>query len=128
MAEKRTTYKLQELGGIGEIQIADEVVTIIAALAATDVDGVASMAGNITNELVGKLGMKTLSKGVKVTVLEGVVTVDLTLNIEFDKSIPQTCQKVQEKVKSSIENMTGLEVADVNIHIASVDMENEKGK
>lgn len=128
MAEKRTTYKLQEVGGIGEVQIADEVVTIIAALAATDVDGVASMGGNITNELAGKLGMKALSKGVKVTVLEGVVTVDLTLNIEFDKSIPETCQKVQEKVKSSIENMTGLEVADVNIHIASVDMENEKGK
>ncbi len=128
MAEKRTTYKLQEVGGIGEIQIADEVVTIIAALAATDVDGVASMSGNITNELVGKLGMKNLSKGVKVTILEGVVTVDLTLNIEFDKSIPETCHKVQEKVKSSIENMTGLEVADVNIHIASVDMENEKGK
>ena len=74
MAEKRTTYKIQDLGGIGEVQIADEVVAIIAGLAATEVDGVASMAGNITNELVSKLGMKNLSKGVKVTVLEGVVT------------------------------------------------------
>ena len=65
MAEKRTTYKIQDLGGIGEVHIADEVVAIVAGLAATDVDGVASMAGNITNELVGKLGMKNLSKGVK---------------------------------------------------------------
>ena len=121
MAEKRITYKIQDLGGIGEVQIADEVVAIIAGLAATEVNGVASMAGNITNELVSKLGMKNLSRGVKVTVLEGVVTVDLNLNIEYGKNI-------QEKVKSSIENMTGLEVADVNIHIASVDMENEKGK
>ena len=72
MAEKRTTYKIQDVGGIGEVQIADEVVAIIAGLAATDVEGVASMAGNITNELVSKLGMKNLSKGVKVTVLEGV--------------------------------------------------------
>ena len=115
MAEKRTTYKLQDVGGIGEVKIADEVVTVIAGLAATEVDGVASMGGNITNELVSKLGVKNLSKGVNVTVLEGVVTVDLTLNIEF-------------KVKSSIENMTGLEVADVNIRIAGVDMENGKGK
>ena len=125
MAEKRTTYKLQDVGGIGEVKIADEVVTVIAA---TDVDGVASMEGNITNELVSKLGVKNLSKGVKVTVLEGVVTVDLTLNIEFGKNILEVSKKVQDKVKSSIENMTGLEVADVNIRIAGVDMENEKGK
>ena len=128
MTEKRITYKIQDLGGIGEVQIADEVVAIIAGLAATEVNGVASMAGNITNELVSKLGMKNLSRGVKVTVLEGVVTVDLNLNIEYGKNILETSKKVQEKVKSSIENMTGLEVADVNIHIASVDMENEKGK
>ena len=128
MAEKRNTYKIQELDGSGEVYIADEVVAIIAGLAATEVDGVASMAGNITNELVGKLGMKNLSKGVKVTVLEGVVTVDLTLNIEFGKNVLEVSRKVQDKVKTSIENMTGLEVADVNIRIASVDMENEKGK
>lgn len=128
MTEKRTTYKIQDIGGIGEVKIADEVVAIIAGLAATEVDGVASMAGNITNELVSKLGMKSLSKGVKVTVLESVVTVDLTLNIEFGKNILETSKKVQDKVKTSIENMTGLEVADVNIRIASVDMENEKGK
>ena len=128
MAEKRTTYNIQDLGGIGEVHIADEVVAIVAGLAATDVDGVASMAGNITNELVGKLGKKNLSKGVRVTILEGVVTVDLSLNIEYGRNILETSKKVQEKVKSAIENMTGLEVADVNIHIASVDMENEKGK
>ena len=128
MAEKRTTYKIQDMDGVGEVQIADEVVTIIAGLAATEVDGVASMAGNITNELVAKLGVKNLSKGVKVTVLEGVVSVDLSLNIQCGKNILETSKKVQERVKSSIENMTGLEVADVNIHIASVDMEEEKGK
>ena len=96
MAEKRTTYKIQDLGGIGEVQIADEVVAIIAGLAATEVNGVASMAGNITNELVSKLGMKNLSRGVKVTVLEGVVTVDLNLNIEYGKNILETSKKVQE--------------------------------
>lgn len=122
MAEKRITYKVKELEGIGEVQISEEVVEIVAALAATEVKGVASMAGNITNELVSKLGAKNLSKGVKLTVLDNVVTVDLTLNIEFGKNILETSKKVQERVKSSIESMTGLEVADVNIHIASVEM------
>lgn len=128
MAEKRTTYKIQDLGGIGEVHIADEVVAIVAGLAATEVEGVASMAGHITNELVSKLGMKNLSRGVRVTVLEGVVTVDLNLNIEYGRNVLEVSKKVQEKVKASIENMTGLEVADVNIRIVSVDMENEKGK
>ena len=128
MAEKRTTYKIQDIEGIGEVQIEDEVVTIIAGLDATEVDGVASMAGNITNELVSKLGMKNLSKGVKVEIVDSVVSVDLTLNIEYGMNILETSKKVQEKVKAAIENMTGLEVADVNIHIASVAMENEKGK
>ena len=126
--EGRNTHKLYEKEMMGEVRIADEVVAIIAGLAATEVDGVDSMAGNITNELVGKLGMKNLSKGVKVTVLEGVVKVDLTLNIDFGKNILDVSRKVQDKVKTSIENMTGLEVADVNIRIAGVDMENEKGK
>ena len=125
MAEKRTTYKLQDVGGIGEVKIADEVVTVIAGLAATDVDGVASMEGNITNELVSKLGVKNLSKGVKVTVEDKTVTVDLALNIRFGYEIPKVSKKVQEKVKSAIETMTGLDVVAVNIKIAGVNIEAE---
>ncbi|HIX59067.1 MAG TPA: Asp23/Gls24 family envelope stress response protein [Candidatus Blautia gallistercoris] len=125
MAEKRNTYKIQKLGETGEVRVSDEVVAIIAGLAATEVEGVASMAGNITNELVGKLGMKNLSKGVKVTIIETAVTVDLALNIEYGRNILETSKKVQERVKTTLENMTGLEVADVNIRIVSVDMEKE---
>ena len=123
--ESRSTHKLYEKDKIGEVQIADEVVAIIAGLAATEVEGVDSMAGNITNELVSKLGMKNLSKGVKVTVLEGVVTVDLnlSLNIRYGYNIPAVSEQVQEKVSSAIENMTGLTVLDVNIKIAGVNME-----
>ena len=123
MAEKRNTYKIQELDGSGEVYIADEVVAIIAGLAATEVEGVASMAGNITNELVGKLGMKNLSKGVKVEVLEDSVSVDLSLNIEFGHNIPAVSAKVQDRVKTAIENMTGLSVLDVNIKIAGVNID-----
>ena len=126
MAEKRITYKIQDLGGIGEVQIAVEVVAIIAGLAATEVNGVASMAGNITNELVSKLGKKSLSKGIRVKVEDGIVNVNVALNIAYGYSVPKTCKKVQEKVKAAIENMTGLEVEKVDIQIANVSISKEK--
>ena len=107
---------------MGEVRIADEVVAIIAGLAATEVDGVDSMAGNITNDLVGKLGMKNLSKGVKVDVTEEHVSVDLSLNIKYGYNIPDVSERVQDRVKSAIENMTGLTVLDVNIRIAGVNI------
>ena len=84
------------------------------------------MAGNITNELVSKLGMKNLSKGVKVLMDEESVDVDVALNIAYGYSIPEVSEKVQEKVKTAIETMTGLKVAVVNVRIASVDMKNTK--
>ena len=123
--DMRDTYTIYDDQTIGKVQIADEVVAIIAGLAATEVEGVASMAGNITNELVGKLGMKNLSKGVKVDVLDGIVTVSLTLNLLYGYGVKDISVKVQEKVKSSIENMTGLEVADVNIRVAGVKVPEE---
>ena len=124
--DERNIYTIQNDASKGEIKIADEVVAIIAALAATEVEGVASMAGNITNELIGKLGMKNLSKGVKVDVLEGIVTVSLALNLKYNYSIIEVSARVQEKVKNAIENMTRLEVADVNIKVAGVEMESQE--
>lgn len=121
--ENRSTHKLYEKEKIGEVQIADEVVAIIAGLAATEVEGVDSMAGNITNELIGKLGMKNLSKGVKVDVTEEHVSVDLSLNIRYGYNIPSVSEQVQEKVSTAIENMTGLTVLDVNVKIAGVNMD-----
>ena len=123
--EERNAYTIKDNANLGEVKIADEVVAIIAGLAAMEVEGVASMAGNATKELIGKLGVKSLSKGVKVDVLEGIVTVSLALNLKYGYSIKQITAKVQEKVKAAIENMTGLEVADVNIRIAGVEIPEE---
>ena len=123
--EERSTYTIKMDAKLGEVKIADEVVAIIAGLAAMEVDGVASMAGNATKELISKLGMKSLSKGVRVDVLEGVVTVMMALNLKYGYNIKSTTAKVQEKVKAAIENMTGLEVADVNIRIAGVEIPEE---
>jgi len=124
--DERNIYTIQDDSSMGEVKIADEVVGIIAALAATEVEGVASMAGKNTKQLISRLGMKNLSKGVKVDVLEGVVTVSLALNMKYNYSIMDVSAKVQEKVKSAVENMTGLEVADVNVKVAGVEMESQE--
>ncbi len=104
----------------GMVQIADDVVKMIASLAATEVKGVSALAGNITNELMSKVGMKKLTRGVRVDVLEGNVTIDLALTMEYGYNIPATCTKVQDKVKTAVENMTGLTCSDVNIRIVGV--------
>ena len=111
---------MKDYGEIGQVFISDEAVASVVALAATEVDGVVSLAGNVTYDLVGKLGAKGLSKGIKLSVEGNSVDVELDLNIEYGKNIPATSRKVQEKVKSSVENMTGLGVSNVNIHIAGI--------
>ena len=121
MAESRKTFDIKS-DQPGEVKIADEVVAIIAGLATTEVEGVSSMAGNITNEIVSRLGMKSLSKGIQVEVSDNEVMVDVAINIAYGYSIPDVSTKVQEKVKTTIESMTGLEVAKINVRIASVDM------
>jgi len=121
----RNTYKIHENGKVGEVQIADEVVAVIAGLAATEVKGVADTSGNVTNEIAGKFGKKNLSKGVKVMVNEDTVSVDMALTLEYGYGIPEVAKQVQEKVKLAIENMTGLQVQDVNIRIAGVNIVKE---
>lgn len=107
----------------GKVKIADDVIASIAGVAATEVEGVAAMSGNITNEIVGKLGVKNLSKGVEIDVQEDIVTVKLNLTMRYGYSIPKTSEEVQEKVKASIENMTGLKVSCVDIRIAGVELD-----
>ena len=123
--EERNEYTIHSDENLGEVKIADEVVAIIAGLAAMEVDGVASMAGNATREIISRLGVKSLSNGARVDVLDGIVTVSLNLNLKYGYSIMEISGKVQEKVKAAIENMTGLTVADVNIRIAGVEMDAE---
>jgi uncharacterized alkaline shock family protein YloU len=119
---KETTITTENKDGfVSEVKIADDVVATIAGLAATEVEGVASMAGNMTNELVGKLGYKNSSKGVKISVTDDHVTVDLSLNMKYGYSIPKISATVQDKVRDAIENMTGLIVDEVNIKIAGVE-------
>lgn len=119
----RSTYVLQKNENKGCVQIADDVVAVIAGLAATEVKGVAAIAGNITNELMSKSGKKHLSKGVKIAISGNRVKINLAIMMEYGYNIPGTCTKVQDRVKAAVENMTGLIVTDVDIRIASVEMQ-----
>lgn len=119
-AEEHASVVLKAEENVGVVQIADDVVAMIASLATTEVEGVGALAGNITNELMSKVGVKKLTKGVRVNVVDGNVKVDLAVTMEYGYNIPATCQQVQSKVKSAIENMTGLSCTDVNIRIAGI--------
>lgn len=113
---------------ISEVKIAGDVIATIAGLAATEIEGIASMQGNLTNEIVGKLGMKNLTKGVTIQFEEdgNTVSVALAVIMKYGYSIPKVCKAVQERVKTAIETMAGLKVSEVNIDIVGVDTEHTK--
>lgn len=122
---KNNSYKLKENTQFGEVRIADDVISMIAAISATEVDGVVGMSGNITSEIISKLGVKNLSRGVKVTIDEETVSMDLSLELKYGVNLPEVCKNVQDKVKSSVETMTGLTVDMVNIRIAGIAFDKE---
>lgn len=104
----------------GSLRIADDVVAIIAGLAATEVEGVAGMSGGIAGGIAEMLGRKNLSKGVKVEVGETETAVDIFVIVEFGIRIPDVALKIQENVKKAIETMTGLKVVEINVHVQGV--------
>ena len=108
---------------LGEVRIADSVVANIALLAAKETEGVFDTVGNAANEIMTKVGVKSASKGVRVEIIDSVVSIDLALIMQYGYNIPNTCKKVQDKVKNSIENMTGLEVSDERIRIAGINIQ-----
>lgn len=122
---ENNNYVLEEGINLGTVKIADDVVAMIAGLACMEVEGVGAMAGNVGNELLDKVGVKSLTKGVKVYVTGKKVKTDVALLVEYGYNIPAVSQKVQDRVKSAIENMTGLEVTDVNVRIAGVNVQNK---
>lgn len=120
-----TSDSFENHSGIGEVQIANEVVASIAGISAAEIEGVESMAGGFANELAGKFGAKNFSKGVKVEVNDSAAIVELAIVMKYGYNIPKTCEQVQEKVAQAINLMTGLTVKQVNVRIAGVSLEQE---
>ena len=114
--------KKYNVNEIGDIKISDDVVASIVGLAASEVEGITSFAGNITSDIVAKLGIKNASKGIKLEINNSEVTVDIYVNIRYGYSIPSITAQVQERVKNAIESMTGLTTSTVTIHVVGIEV------
>ena len=114
--------KAAKTKGIGSVKIANDVLGKIAALAALEIDGVSAMAGNYTSENIEKVGLKNLQKSSKIAFSDGKVRVDMSILMKYSYNIPATSKQVQDRVKTSIQSMTGLDVTDVNVRIAGITM------
>lgn len=115
-----------ERNELGDVRIANEVVAVIAGLAAVEVEGVAGMSGGIAGGIAELLGRKNLAKGVKVEVGEAQAAVDLFVVVDFGVRIPDVSYRIQENVKRAIETMTGLQVVEVNVHVQGVHFHQEE--
>ncbi|AMA74639.1 MULTISPECIES: Asp23/Gls24 family envelope stress response protein [Aneurinibacillus] len=112
---------------LGKIEIAPEVIEVIAHMASAEVPGVAGLSSGIVSDFVERLGRKS-SRGVRVDIKEKEATIDLYIIVEYGQQIPDVAYKVQENVRESIQNMTGLVVTQVNVHIVDVQLKQEKEK
>lgn len=113
---------------VGNIRIADEVIATLAGIATTEVEGVVGMSGTIAGEIAEILGKKNLAKGVKIERNGDLISIDLHLIVNYGVRIPEVAWEVQEKVKKTIESITGLEIEKINIYIESVYIEKEPHK
>ncbi len=104
----------------GNVCISNDVVATIASIAAKSVDGVAGMFGSITGGFAELLGKKNPSKGVKVTITDKEVKIDMYVVVEYGVKIPDVAWEIQEKTKNEVEAMTGLDVVAVNVNVESV--------
>lgn len=124
MDGKNNSLIREEGTEIGSIKISDEVVAVIAGLAASEIPGVAGMSGTLAG-IAEKLGMKSMSKGVKVEVGERETAIDLFIVVEYGVRIPDVASEVQHAVKKAVESMTGLTVVEVNVHVQGVQFPTE---
>lgn len=129
MAEKTVPYvqvKPTNKQNLGNIEVAPEVLEIIASIAATDIEGVASMRGNFASGVAERLGKKVHGKGVKTELSEEGLMIDIYCVINYGVSIPQTALKIQEQVRQTLENMTSLQTQEVNVHITGVQFDSHQ--
>ena len=126
--ENKEEITTEEVAGEG-IQIADDVVAIIAGKAVSEVNGVAGMAGGFAGGITEVLsGKKNLSKGIKVDINEKEAKVDVNIIVEYGVRIPDVAFEIQNRVKKAVETMTGLKVSNVNVHVQGVNTVEEKAE
>lgn len=122
------TINFNEENNESTVKISDDVIAIIAGVAATEIEGVVGMSGGITGGITDMLGMKNLSKGVRVEVNENEAIIDLNIIVEYGAKISELGNKVQKNVKNTVETMTGLVVTVVNVNIQGINIPKESNK
>lgn len=126
MSETTSLEMNQEYNGLGKVEIAPEVIEVIASIAASEVEGVAQMRSNFATGVVEKFGKKMHNKGIKVDLSEEGIKVEVYCVMNFGVSIPQVAQQIQDNIRQTLINMTGLVIEEVNIHIVGVQFESTK--
>lgn len=126
VAENNILEMNQGSNSLGKVEIAPEVIEVIAGIASSEVEGVAQMRGNFASGVVERLGKKNHGKGVKVELTEQGVIIDVYCVMKFGVSIPNVARKIQDNIRQALLNMTALEVDEVNIHVVGVLFENQK--
>ncbi|PLS15306.1 Asp23/Gls24 family envelope stress response protein [Bacillus sp. M6-12] len=126
MSENQMLEMNENNSGLGKVEIAPEVIEVIAGIAAGEVEGVAQMRGSFASGVVERLGKKNHGKGVKVELTETSIKVDVYCVMKFGVSIPKVAQEVQDNIRQTLLNMTALEADEVNIHVVGVHFENGK--
>lgn len=126
MGENRILEMNQGHTSLGKVEIAPEVIEVIASIAASEVDGVASMRGNFASGVVERLGKKNHGKGVRVELTDDGIIVDVYVIMNFGISIPAVAKNIQDNIRQTLVTMTALEVDEVNIHVVGVQFENQK--
>ena len=124
MEENKDIEVVEEVKESEGIKISNDVIAVIAGVAASEVPGVATMAGGLTGGLTEALkGKKNLAKGIKVDATETTAKIDVNIIVEYGSRIPDVAYEIQNRVKKSVENMTGLKVTEVNVHVQGVNTE-----
>jgi uncharacterized alkaline shock family protein YloU len=109
--------------GLGNVEIAPEVIEVIAGIAASEVEGIAAMRGNFATGVVEKFGKKSHTKGVKVELTENGILIDLYAVPHFGISIPKVAQQLQTNIRQTLKNMTALEIAEINVHVVGIQID-----
>lgn len=122
---EQSLVNVSENTDLGKIEIAPEVIEVITGIAASEVEGLASMRGNFASGMVEKFGGVSHTKGVKVDLTDEGILIDLHVVLEFGVSIPEVAQSLQTNIRQSLINMTGLEVTEINVHVVGIQMDNQ---
>lgn len=129
MADKETQLLIPVLATaeeeLGQIEIAPEVIEVIAGIAVSEVEGVAATRGNFASGVVERFGKKVHSKGIKSSISEDGIIIDVFCSVKYGFSIPKIAKEIQTQIRQVVHNMTDLQIQEVNVHITSIQFEQE---